>query len=197
MKISELKAAIFTIVSKYFAGATVVWENTEKTKPPDSLVTLRLGAVGNTQHYIEQTSDDGDVYDVIPSSVPLTVQLFTHGKKIVTDGGVYYENTAMDDMMDFVKYMTSRYVIQLSDSYDISITTEGPVKDATGVLDPNYEYRAFQEFTVAFKQEAYGYAGISDDDWEQTSSGGGTAELAEQEINDVDSDSIEITKNFN
>lgn len=192
MTINELKSALFQIVSNYFAGATVVWESTEKTKPGGSLVTLRLGLVKYAQHYIEQTSDDGEIFYKIPSSVPFSVQLFTHGKKVVVNGGVYFENTALDDMMDFVKYSTSEYAIQLCERYDISITASGTAKDATATNDPNYEYRAFQDFTVDFTQETRGFAGISCENWSQTPSGGGTEELAGKSIDDIDSNGIEI-----
>ena len=52
-----------------------------------------------------------------------------------------------------------------------------------------------QEYVVEFVQTVQGYAGISRDDWKPTASGGGTEELENSEIPELDAGSIEITNN--
>ena len=195
MTYEELCDEVKSIVDIYFDGATVVWGNTEQTKPKGPFVKLTMGLLTHTQHGIEQIEDE-EVYNCIPSSASLTVELFTHGRKVKKGQYTYQKNTAVSDMMDFVKFITSPYVDELCESKDIAFTAEGGVLDTSAVLDPNYEYRALQEFTVSYTDTTRGYAGISRTDWQQTPSGGGTKALADKKINDIDAGIINSENNF-
>ena len=107
----------------------------------------------------------------------------------------YFVNTAVDDMVDFVNYMTSFHADDVYDLLNISVRPEGDVLDTSAVLDSDYEYRAMQEFIISFVQETDGYAGIAKSNWKPTPSGGGTAELANKTISDIDCRDIKIENN--
>ena len=62
---------------------------------------------------------------------------------------------------------------------------EGKTQDISALLNDNaFEYRALQEFSVEFVDKAFGHSGVtppSGEDFEQTPSGGGTPEQAQDE----------------
>ena len=101
-------------------------------------------------------------------------------------------NTALNDLMDFDDFLRSDYGNGLQNDYDIFIDAEGPAQDVSEVVDTHYEYRAYQEYTVAFMATTSGAAGISRENWKPTASGGGTKELAEKRTPDLDSSEIVI-----
>ncbi len=199
MTISELKDAIFEIVAEYFKGAIVSWLNQSGggVKPKSAFVKLTLGNFGGSQHS-QDTEDEetNEIYQSTPSDCYLTVDLFTHGKEVNTPSGTYYEDTATNDLDDFVNYMESDYVLSLCDKYNITIQKEGKLDDLSAVVDTSYEYRARQLFTVMFMREAHGEAGISRNGWKQTPSGGGSKELADKQNIDVDADKLNVLNNL-
>ena len=201
MTIEELKDALFAIISEYFPSAQTRWaEQRNAVKAAQSFLLLRLGTVSINQHPIEEYVD-GKYVGYVPSSVRLEVQLFTHGKKQkvkTKDGAIaaFETNTALADIMDLSFYLTSMYADELSEKYDIAIRTEGEASDNSQIVDNVWEYRAMQEYVVDFMQTKSGLAGISKDEWVPTASGGGTKELADKAVQELDADGIEISKNF-
>ena len=193
MKFTELRDVLFDFIQDYFAGAIVEWgELPLGTKPQNPFLSLKMGSMKRPQHFITETTNEA-VRSYIPTTVPLKVELFTHGEQCKDeDGDIYFVNTAMEDMADFVNYMISPYADDFYERYDICVRPEGDVKDTTAVRDSNYEYRAMQEFVVTFMDESNGYAGISRANWKPTASGGGTEKLANKQIMDVDPEGINI-----
>ena len=193
MTVTQLRDVVFDIIQSYFAGAIVAWgELPFGTKPTSPFLRLKMGSIKRPQHFITETSIDAS-RSYIPSSVPLTVELFTHGEERKDEeGDSYFVNTAMGDLADFVNFMVSEYADELYEKLDISIRPEGDIRDTTAVRDSDYEYRAMQEFVVDFMDESSGFAGISRANWKPTASGGGTAELANKQILDVDPDTLNI-----
>ena len=137
---------------------------------------------------------DGTVCGYYPSSVTLTVNLFTKGNEHTQQNRtVIYENTAESDLCDFVNFINSEESIAWCNAQDIFIRSEGSVQDlSTLTNDTHWEYRARAEFTVAFTQVAVGAAGIQEESsirpdgtivpaWHQTDSGGGSSALAAKE----------------
>lgn len=192
MTVEMLRDILFEMIQGYFAGATVKWGEHNSTKPSSPFIRLKLGSLRRPQHFINQ-SDKNASRSYIPSTTLLTVELFTHGRKVPDEeGDFYYVNTSMDDMADFVNYMVSPEADDVYMRNDISVRPEGDIKNTTAVLDSDYEYRAMQEFIVDFIQESNGYAGIMRDNWEPTPSGGGTEELASKPIYDIDCNDVDI-----
>lgn len=186
MTVNKLKDVLYDIISRYFAGADVAWSEQNAVKSQNPLIRLKLGSVTRTLHFITEMEKDAPT-GYIPSTTILTVDLFTHGERVVDeDGYSFYVNTAVDDMNDFLNYLSSPLVNDMCDELNIAIRPEGNVKDTSAVLDNDYSYRAMQEFVVSFVQETRGYAGISRENWKPTPSGGGTAELANKEMTTIE-----------
>ena len=191
MTVNELKNALFDIIQGYFAGADVAWSEQNSVKSLNPFIRLKLGSIKRPIHFINETQNNAPS-GYIASTTMLTVDLFTHGKKVTfEDGYTIYENTAMEDMADFMNYLMSPYVDDLCESLNISIQPEGDIKDTSAVVDNDYSYRAMQEFVVGFVQETRGYAGISRDNWKPTPSGGGTEELANKELANIENVAID------
>lgn len=186
MTVNELKNALYDIISGYFAGADVAWSEQNAVKSQNPFIRLKLGSVTRTLHFITETDND-DPTGYIPSTTILTVDLFTHGERVVDeDGYSFFVNTAVDDMNDFLNYLSSPHVDDMCNGLNIAIRPEGNVKDTSAVLDNDYSFRAMQEFVVSFVQKTKGYAGISRENWKPTPSGGGTAELANKEMTTIE-----------
>ena len=191
MKISELKDTLYEIVQGYFAGAEVAWSEQNAVKSQNPLIRLKMGSIKRPLHFINGVENNAPC-GYISSTTMLTVDLFTHGEEIVDEEGfAIYVNTALDDMADFLNYLQSPYVDEMCENLNISIRPEGDIKDTSAVLDNDYSYRAMQEFVVSFVQETRGYAGISRENWKPTPSGGGTEELANMELTDIETVNIE------
>ena len=182
MTVSELKDALYDIIQGYFAGADVAWSEQNSVKSYNPFIRLKLGSTTRPIHFIKEMQNNAPT-GYIAGTTMLTVDLFTHGRRVVYDeGDSAYENTAVDDMADFVNYLMSPYVDDICEGLNISIRPEGNIKDTSAVVDNDYSYRATTEFVVGFVQETKGYTGISRENWKPTPSGGGTEELANKEL---------------
>lgn len=184
MNLRTLKEKLYEIVSIYFQGATVIWAEQHIVKPILPLITLKTGPLSLPTFSINDESNDVPT-GYYPSRVSLEINLYTVGALVESEEGEIgaTENTAVNDMMDFLRFINSQHVTELCEQYDIAIMPSGPIQDLTGLLnDTRYQYRAMLELSVDFMQEARGYAGITPETgtWEQTSSGGGSQELADK-----------------
>lgn len=207
MTIGELRKALQEVVERYFTGASVKWTNENNTKPSGPLVTLQLGNVHRELFSIMENRK-GHPVKLYHSRAMLDVNLYTPGSMSKAQPGLRpkAENTAVNDMQDFVSYMDSDYAIDLLGALDVTVLPEGSTMDVSGLIDSvKYEYRAMQQFTVQFTQNAAGVAGIihipaapetgvppdhpdgmppeeqlpDSSSWEQTASGGGSQDLAD------------------
>ena len=199
MTINELRTVLYDIFSEYFPNTQIVWsEQRELVKPSKDFITLKLRNYSRPKHLIKQFTNDVPIgYYAV--KMRLEVQLFTHGgTQTITEDGEEYQvsvNTALNDLMDLTAYLTSEYADEIAAKYDIFIDAEEDAQDVSEVVDSNYEYRAFQEFTVAFTMTSEGLAGISRTNWEPTASGGGTKELADKVVEGIEPSSITIEEN--
>lgn len=207
MTIGELREVIHEVVKRYFTGASVKWMNENTTKPTGPLVTLQLGNVRRELFSI-MDNRQGRPVKLYHSRAMLDVNLYTPGGVGKAKPGIRprAENTALNDLQDFVDYMDSDYAMGLLDAADVTVLPEGPTMDVSELIDSaQYEYRAMQQFTVEFTQNAAGVAGIihipaapeageppdhpdgtppdaqlpDSSSWEQTASGGGSQDLAD------------------
>ena len=185
MNLRTLKENLYAITKEYFAGATVVWAEQHIAKPKLPLITLKTGPLSLVTFPINDDSN-GVPTGYYQSRVSLEINLYTEGAGIEVGVGEIgtKENTAVNDMMDFLRYINSQYVIDLCEALDITIMPEGPIQDVSALLnDTRYQYRAMMELTVDFMQVTKGHAGIVPEagTWEQTPSGGGTEVLLNKE----------------
>lgn len=180
MNVNDFKACLFNITKTFFNDAVVRWGEQNSTGSDAPFVRLRLENVKKEQ-FPNQKYDDGFLKRFIPCTGIFVVELFTHGKKTDINGFTYYENTALNDMEEFCSFISSPLGIMLSSTNNISILTEGDVRDTSAVKDSDYEYRALQNFIVNFTLTSFGYSGLNEDSRETNPSGGGNSEIVNQE----------------
>jgi hypothetical protein len=191
----KLKALLYDLVSVYFGGATIVWGQAKTVKPTNPLIALRTISIAGPYTSIAE-SVNGVPVSYKPSKTALQVDLFTKGAELTDDDGITgaYENTALNDLADFVNFVNSEYVENWCMNNDVSVIVSGPVRDLTELInDASWDYRAMVELEVGFTQVALGYTGTMYEDgvayddngnpipnpFEQTPSGGRTQELAD------------------
>ena len=153
----ELKAAIEKLVSSYFGTASVVWGSVRGVKPTSPLIVLNLGAI--RRHYLPiRVGVQGVPTDSYASTTTLQVDLYTQGKRVGEIPGVLspHENTAVNDLTDFLNFLNSVWVDEWCDVHDVSLLANN-VSDLTEVInDTSWDYRAFLEVEVGFTQTAVG-----------------------------------------
>ena len=127
-----------------------------------------------------------------------------------TGNTVAFENTAMDDMLCFADFLNSQHTVDWCHEHDASILIDGDTQDLTGLVnDNNYEFRSQLAVLFFFTQKTVGHSTVLLEDsirypteeidpetgkptstdegvtivpkFEQTSSGGGTEALANEE----------------
>lgn len=162
MTVGELREAVRTVVKQYFTGAAVKWIDENNVRPTGPLVTLQLRNIQRERFPIVENRQ-GHPVKLWHTRAMLDVNLYTPGAVGAAQPGIRprADNTAVSDMQDFVSYMDSDYVYGMLGPQDVTILPEGPTQDASALIDnAKYEYRAMQEFTVDFIQNAAGVSGI-------------------------------------
>lgn len=156
MKASGAKDLFRQLTEDFFKGYSVVFANQSRVaKPEIPLVTILPGNVKRPQA-ANHTVKRGVLVGYYESRLTFTVDLFTNGKPIEDDDGdvVAYENTAMDELLEFADYLNSPKCVAWCHERDVSILIETDAQDLTGAVnDNNYEYRARLEVLFSFTQE--------------------------------------------
>lgn len=209
MKVNQLKSVLYEWIKSYWSEATVIWGSVSKVEPHSPFIVLNLETVNRSFHPVTLIRD-GIAYYGYPSEVTLQIDLFTRGKENEVEGGTYYENTALSDMLDFFNYLNSVATIEWSSKYNISIEPVNGVQDLTQVVnDSQWQYRSMLEINVAFMQWTADYYGVLNEDsiifdkdgmpigvdtskWKQTDSGGGSEKLAVTKTGYFDDVTLEI-----
>lgn len=201
MILNELREHLYDLTADYFAGATVIWAQEKIVKPKPSLVTLQLGNISRPVQPIAGFVD-GVPCGYYPSRVPFEVNLYTKGAAVSVLGKkiAAAQNTAVNDLLDFVNYLNSAFVANWCHNLDIDILGAGLINDVSNYInDTRWEYRAMVEFSVGFTQIAVGATGILLEssvkevpeqpeethivpEWQPTASGGGYHKLATESI---------------
>lgn len=167
MRLSNVKELFQALTQRYFAGASVVFaQQSRVAKPEIPLVTLNFGNV--KRHWdAMQYNADGEPVAAYPSRVSVVVDLFTHGAPVKDDEGavIAHEDTAMDDMLAYLDFLGSQFVIDWCNRNDLSVLVEGDVQDLTGVVnDNNYEFRSRLNLWIYFTHMTAGHAFVLDED---------------------------------
>lgn len=100
MTLAELKKLLVQLTQTYFAGATVTYaKQSFVAKPGSPLVTLTTGSVNRSRNPPVKIIE-GTPVAFYPASVPVQIDLFTHGRQEEVAPGFtpIAENTAEDDM---------------------------------------------------------------------------------------------------
>ena len=163
MTLRELKQKLYELTSGYFKNAIVAWDKVSgAVNPKAPAVVLSTISVQRPYQPIKQTVD-GIIVHCYPSKTTLQVDLYTKGALLESGGGnvtAAYENTAVEDLTDFVNYINSVAVDHWSDIHDVSILAN-EVQDLTELVnDTTWDYRAMVELEIGFTQTAVGHGGI-------------------------------------
>lgn len=163
MTFSEAKRCFRDITARYFKEANVIYANQSHAVKPTSkpLVTI---AFGNIKRPLNPPTilTDGHPVSYYPTSVPVTLNLFTHGRRIEIAKGITpaMEDTAAEDLADFLSFLNSEMTIQFCGENDIAIIIPNDVQTLSGIInDVAYEYRARAEVELRFTSVAAGYSG--------------------------------------
>lgn len=198
MNLSELKLLIKQLTELYFTGATVTYaKQSFAAKPVNPLVTLTTGAVSRPMNPPVKIIDGRPVC-FYPASVPIQIDLFTHGRQTEVAPGItpIVENTAEDDMLAFTAFLNSEYAVQWCHKRDIAIVVPATVQDLTGLIhDTNYEFRAMAEIVVYFTMAAIGYTGsLTPESVKHTGAGGEEISGGDIQADDVTALKPEISQ---
>lgn len=184
MRLGDAKKAIHEIVSGFFQHANVVWAEQGNTKPPVPYVTMKLGRISRPRDYVG--GEDGPMKDV---TVPLTIDLYTKGRPVTLQKGktTVYEDTALDDMNDFVNYLESEGVslklFDLGMRFDLS----NDILDLSFLENSTqFQYRAEAVFRIQFRELMDGLYGTLQMNSEINPSGGGIEDRPLSVIDEVE-----------
>lgn len=152
MRVEQAKSMFQALTQSYFAQANVVFANQSRTPMQHiPLVVLTPGTV-HRQPSPSYENIGGELIGNYLSRLSVTVDLFTNGSPVKdeTTGEVLaYADSAEDDLLAFVDFLGSDYVIDWSHKNDVSVLIEGDVQSLTALVnDTTYQYRA--RVTVLF-----------------------------------------------
>ena len=147
MTASKAKDLFRQITEEYFGGkSTVIFANqSRQPKPEIPLVTLMPGNAKRPLAANNSVVNDA-LISHFQTRLPITVDLFTNGKPVYDDENgveVGSENTAVDEMISYMDFLSSEYVIAWCNRNDVAIGFEGDVQDVTGLInETTYEFRS-------------------------------------------------------
>lgn len=195
MNMSEVRDRLYDVTAMFFTGATILWSEQIATKPKPPYVTLKVSGINKPLHPIRDEESGAFFY---PCSTLLEVNLYTMGKPITIGKNVTgnYENTAQDDLMEFVKFLESPMVLDLLEQYNLDVQLMPPIRDLTELMnETKYRYRAMAELTISYMEVAEGGYGISNMPTIPNFSGGGNKELVKAKPYEIEE--IEIKEEEN
>lgn len=179
MNLGEIKRLLYEAVLRYHPKAAIVWEKTKGVTPRPPYITL---GYHNLNRALFTLSDDDGIHRYYNYSLTFEVNLYTDGRELTEDGeGIgAYENTAVEDLEEFVRFLDSEEMTDELARHGVTILVEPPIRDLSELIgDIRFQYRAMAEFTVSFMGASDGRYGISGNKVVPNPSGGGTIEMAE------------------
>ena len=165
MKLSEVKEYIYDLASKYFAGATIVWDGEYAERPPVPYLHLRMDTLNTSEYPSDTYFDDTGLYtEAYQADFMLEAKLYTRGADDWEEGSISSSmNTALSDLHLFANYMKSRKVLDRDADMNVCFEQEGQVNDTSVVINNNKrEFSSMVEYHVYFVMENKGGYGISD-----------------------------------
>ena len=188
MNIGEVKQCLYDLVAMYHPGATIAWTKTGGVKPKAPFISLAYSNLERSQFPV--TNDEGDNY--YNYSMTFEINLYTKGKPVKEDTETYYENTAVEDLDEFIRFLDSPKISDITSGNNVTIVFNPPVRDVSELIgDTKFNYRSMAEFTVSFTDLASGEYGIHNKTNVPNPSGGGTQESAGAVIEPIESVAIE------
>lgn len=192
MNIGEVKQYLYNLVAMYHPGATIAWTKTGGVKPKEPFISLAYSNLERSQ--FPNMNDEGDNY--YNYSMIFEINLYTKGKAVSAENDTYYENTAVEDLDEFIRFLDSPKVSDITSGDNVTIVFNPPVRDVSELIgDTKFNYRSMAEFTVSFTDKASGEYGVRNKTVVPNPSGGGTQEYAGAVIEPIESVVIEEDTN--
>lgn len=104
MTFSEVKKFIYELVKRYHPGAMVVWTKTKGVTPKPPYITL---GYSNLNRSAFPLSDDEREHRYYNYDFIFEINLYTVGKEVKAGNGSYFENTAVEDLEEFIRFLDS------------------------------------------------------------------------------------------
>lgn len=194
MNLGEAKQLLYETVARYHPGAVVVWEKTKGVTPRPPYITL---GYGNINRSLFRMSDEKGEHEYYEYSFTFEMNLYTIGKELKVNGAGIgaYENTAVEDLEEFIRFLDSEAITNELTQKGLSVFLNPPIRDLSELIgDTKFNYRSMAEFTVAFVGCADGMYGVWGDRADPNASGGGAAEFFETAIEPVEYVDIQYGK---
>ncbi len=179
MDLGEVKQLIYEMVARYHPGALIVWQKTKGVTPRPPYITL---GYNNLERSLFLLPDDESEHKYYNYTFTLEINLYTIGREIKVNGvgtGAY-ENTAVEDLEEFVRFLESEAITNELAMKGVSVVLTPPIRDFSELIgDTKFHYRSMAEFVVAYTGLADGEYGVQGSKLIPNPSGGGTKEMAE------------------
>lgn len=179
MTFSEVKKFIYELVKRYHPGAMVVWTKTKGVTPKPPYITL---GYSNLNRSAFPLSDDEREHRYYNYDFIFEINLYTVGKEVKAGNGSYFENTAVEDLEEFIRFLDSDGITEELAEKNVTIVMNPPIRDLSELIgDTKFNYRSMCEFTITFVGLADGKYGVSGIQTVPNPSGGGMKEFVEAE----------------
>lgn len=158
MNFREAKKYSRHIVAAYYGDGHVFYAEQKMTKKPAPYVTVKFNGLGKSRTKITKYDKESQCNkDYWQANTKMELNLYTLGKNIAPDGmEEQYENTAVEEIDDFVKYLVSDAISDSMVINDVVIALDGNIHDLTFLLhESQFRYRAMAEFVITFTDSSY------------------------------------------
>ena len=130
MSFSEVKKFIYELVKRYHPGAMVVWTKTKGVTPKPPYITL---GYSNLNRSAFPLSDDEREHRYYNYDFIFEINLYTVGREVKAGNSNYYENTAVEDLEEFIRFLDSDGITEELAKKDVTIVMNPPIRDLSGV----------------------------------------------------------------
>lgn len=177
MTLPEIKQLLYEVVARYHPGAMVVWEKTKGVTPAPPYITL---GYRNLNRSAFPLSDDEREHKYYNYDIVFEINLYTVGKEVKAGSARYFENTAVEDLEEFVRFLDSERITEELAQKSVTIICNPPIRDLSELIgDTKFNYRSMCEFTISYVGIADGQYGVSGNKLVPNASGGGTKEMVD------------------
>lgn len=179
MTFSEVKDLLLELVTRYHPGAMVVWSKTKGVTPKPPYITLGYSNLNRSAFRLDDEEKEHRYYNY---DFTFEINLYTVGRHVTAENVSYYENTAVEDLEEFIRFLDSDEITDELAEKDVTIVMNPPVRDLSELIgDTKFNYRSMCEFTVSYVGLADGRYGVSNGQTVPNPSGGGSEEFTNAE----------------
>lgn len=184
MTFSEIKQLLYEAVARYHPGAMIVWEKTKGVTPKPPYLTLGYRNLNRSSFPL---SDDEGEHKYYNYDFIFEINLYTVGKEVKAGNASYFENTAVEDLEEFVRFLDSEGITGELAQKNVTIVCNPPIRDLSELIgDTKFNYRSMCEFTVSYVGTADGEYGVSGNKLVPNASGGGLQEFTEAKVSVIE-----------